>query len=77
MDRLLADLRAAARADRQRRLSKLQAALVREMPITPLVFPDEVFLVRGRLQGVESRQVADVRDRYSDVLAWRLAKPDD
>jgi len=77
MDRLLADLRAAAPADRERRFSDLQAALVREMPITPLVFPDEVFLVRGRLQGVESRQVADVRDRYSDVLAWRLAKPDE
>lgn len=77
MDRLLADLSAAAPSDRQRRFSEVQAALLREMPIIPLIFPDEVFLVRGTLQGVESRQVADVRDRYSDVLAWRLAKPDE
>lgn len=77
MDRLLADLRAAAPVDRQRLFSELQVTLLREMPITPLVFPDEVFLIRGTLQGVEARQVADVRDRYSDVLAWRLAKPDE
>lgn len=75
MDRLLEDLHGAAPDERPRRFAALQTALSREMPAIPLVFPDDVFLVRDEIQGVETRQVADARDRYSDVLAWRLAQP--
>jgi peptide/nickel transport system substrate-binding protein len=75
MDRLLEDLRGADPDERPRRFTAMQAALSREMPTIPLVFPDDVFLVRDEVQGVETRQVADARDRYSDVLAWRLAQP--
>ena len=75
MDRLLADFREADTDDRQDRSAALQATLLREMPIIPLVFPDEVFLTLDEVQGLEPRQVGDVRDRYSDVLAWRLARP--
>lgn len=75
MDRLLEDLRTAEPEDRLDRWASLQAALLREMPMIPLVYPDEVFVVRGDVQGVVPRQVGDARDRYSDVLAWRLARP--
>ena len=75
MDRLLADFREADWDDRLDRFTALQATLLREMPIIPLVFPDEVFLTLDEVQGLEPRQVGDVRDRYSDVLAWRLARP--
>ncbi|MDQ3447838.1 MAG: peptide ABC transporter substrate-binding protein [Chloroflexota bacterium] len=77
VDRLLADLRSADTSDRAERFAALQAVLLREMPAIPLAYPDQVFLVRGRLRGVEPRQVAEDRDRYSDVLAWRLARPDE
>ncbi len=77
IDQLLEDVRAADLDERRERFVALQAALVREMPLIPLVFPDEVFLVRGMLLGAEPRQVARARDRYSDVLAWRLARPDE
>ncbi|MDQ3408350.1 MAG: ABC transporter substrate-binding protein [Chloroflexota bacterium] len=77
VDRLLEDVRIADTAARPARVAALQVALLREMPIIPLVFPDEVFLVRGTLRGIEPRQVGEARDRYSDVLAWRLARPDE
>ncbi len=79
MDTLLSQARLEADdATRFDRFRALQADLGREMPIVPLVFPDQVFVVRSGLSGPATRQVAQPEDRYWDVLAWRFAsRPND
>jgi hypothetical protein len=74
MDRLLVAARTATdEPARSQRFRDLQAALAREMPIIPLVFPDEVMLVHGTLEGAAPRAVEETGDRYWDVLAWMFA----
>jgi len=50
----------------------LLAGLAERLPILPLVWSDEVVLVRG-VEGMTPRLLADPGDRFWDVLAWRLA----
>lgn len=79
MDRLLDDARRVAAPEiRAERSRALQATLAREMPLIPISFPDHLFLVREGVSGPTGRQIADLRERYWDVLAWRLASlPDE
>jgi ABC-type oligopeptide transport system substrate-binding subunit len=51
----------------------LQAALAREMPIIPLAFADELYLVRDPVVGPVARPVPDAGGRYWDVLTWDFA----
>lgn len=78
-DRLLREAaEATSEGERQERLRALQAALARELPVITICFPDVLFLVNDRLSGQSERQVSGVRDRYWDVLAWRLVpRPDE
>ncbi len=78
MDRLLDEARRVAEPEvRAERSRALQATLAREMPIIPITFPDHLFLVRDGVVGPTPRQIPDPRERYWDVLTWRLAsRPD-
>ena len=51
----------------------LQAALTRDLPLLPITFADELYVVRGNVRGPASRLVADRSGRFWDVLTWRLA----
>lgn len=51
----------------------LQAALTRDLPLLPIAFADELYVVRDRVVGPGGRLVADRSGRFWDVLTWRLA----
>lgn len=53
--------------------SKLQAALVGNPAMLPLFFQDDLIVVDSRLVGPTIQGLADLSDRYWDVLTWRLA----
>jgi peptide/nickel transport system substrate-binding protein len=53
--------------------SRLQAALVSNPPMLPLFFQDDLVVVDSRVDGPTIRSLADLSDRYWDVLTWRLA----
>jgi peptide/nickel transport system substrate-binding protein len=76
-DRTLDPLLEAARKpgtpdERMAAWKALLGALATRMPILPLVWNDDLMLVRG-LEGITPRLIAAPGDRYWDVLAWRLA----
>ena len=74
LDALLKAARLAAdRETRRARFSELQAALTRDVPMLPIVFPDQLYVVRDTVLGPAGRQVADRSARFWDVLTWRLA----
>lgn len=52
---------------------RLQAALVANPPMLPLFFQDDPIVLGPRVQGPSIRTLADLSDRYWDVLTWRLA----
>ena len=51
----------------------LQAALTRDLPLLPIAFADELYVVRDGVVGPGGRLVADRSGRFWDVLTWRLA----
>jgi peptide/nickel transport system substrate-binding protein len=62
--------------DRKARIgafSALQAALTRELPLLPIAFADDLYVVRDGVVGPGGRLVADRSGRFWDVLTWRLA----
>jgi peptide/nickel transport system substrate-binding protein len=62
--------------DRKARIgafAALQAALTRDLPLLPIAFADELYLVRDGVAGPAGRLVADRSGRFWDVLTWRLA----
>jgi ABC-type dipeptide transport system, periplasmic component len=74
LDKLLVAARAPGTPEaRAGAYSKLQVQLAKGRYLLPLAFPDEVTVVRDRLEGPAIRQVADPADRFWDVLTWRLA----
>ena len=74
LDPLLAAARApGSDAARRAAYAKLQAQLSAGRYLLPLAFADETVVVNERLSGPVVRQVADLSDRFWDVLTWRLA----
>lgn len=74
LDKLLAAARLGA--DRQARIQAfgdLQQILTRDLPLLPIVFADDLYVVRDRLSGPSPRLVSDRSERLWDVLTWRLA----
>ncbi len=53
--------------------SRLQAALVANPVMLPLFFQDDLVVADSRLVGPSIQGLADLSDRYWDVLTWRLA----
>jgi peptide/nickel transport system substrate-binding protein len=74
LDQLLAKARAPGTPEaRSIAYKALQQQLAKGRYILPLLFADEVAVVRDTVDGVAVRQVSDPSDRYWDVLTWRLA----
>jgi peptide/nickel transport system substrate-binding protein len=74
LDPLLATARApGSDAARRAAYAKLQAQLSAGRYLLPLGFADETVVVNERVSGPVVRQVADLSDRFWDVLTWRLA----
>lgn len=74
LDKLLAAARSGTdRAARARSFADLQAALTRDLPLLPIAFTQELYVVDARLSGPDPRLVADRSGRFWDVLTWRLA----
>jgi peptide/nickel transport system substrate-binding protein len=77
-DQTLDELLSAARApgtaqERLAAYAALQRQLASQRYILPLVFRDDVVVVRDTLQGLLPRPVGGPGDRFWDVLTWRLA----
>lgn len=77
-DSSLNGLLAAARAPgtqaaRKTAYTKLQTALVANPAMLPLFFQDDLVVDDSRVVGPAIQGLADLSDRYWDVLAWRLA----
>ena len=53
--------------------SNLERQLAKGRYVLPLAFADETVVVRDSVVGPSIRQVADLADRFWDVLTWRLA----
>jgi len=60
-------------AARKAAYSKLQGALAGNPVMLPLFFQDDLVVVDSRVVGPSIQGLADLSDRYWDVLAWRLA----
>jgi peptide/nickel transport system substrate-binding protein len=74
LDKLLAAARAPGSPDqRLAAYAALQKQLSSQLYVLPLVFRDEVVVLRGTLLGPASRPVGGPGDRFWDVLTWRLA----
>jgi peptide/nickel transport system substrate-binding protein len=74
LDKLLTAARLGVdRATRVAAFADLQTALTRDLPILPIAFADELYVVRSRLSGPSERLIADRSGRFWDVLTWRLA----
>ena len=74
LDRLLKAARLGS--DRQARVAAfaaLQEALTQDLPILPVAFVDELYVIRDGVAGPDPRLVADRSGRFWDVLTWRLA----
>lgn len=74
LDALLVKARAPG-SDEARRTAyrALQTLLAKREYLLPIAFRDELVVVRDTVIGPTSRLVGDPRDRYWDVLIWRLA----
>jgi peptide/nickel transport system substrate-binding protein len=74
LDTLLAAARAPGTPEARLAAYKaLQQQLAKGRYVLPLLFADEVAVVRDTVEGMAVRQVSDPSDRYWDVLTWRLA----
>jgi peptide/nickel transport system substrate-binding protein len=74
LDRLLAAARAPGSTDqRLAAYAALQRQLSSQLYMLPLVFREDVVVLRGTLQGPAPRPVGGPGDRFWDVLTWRLA----
>ena len=74
LDGLLVAARQPGELDARREAYRaLQAYLTERQYLLPVAFPDVVVVARDTLQGPTTHQVSDPRDRYWDVLTWRLA----
>jgi peptide/nickel transport system substrate-binding protein len=74
LDKLLAAARApGTAAARLAAYKALQAKLSASQYILPLVFRDEVIVLRDTVQGPVARPIGSPGDRFWDVLTWRLA----
>ena len=74
LDRLLKAARLGVdRAAREAAFAALQEALTTDLPILPVVFVHELYVVRDDVSGPGPRLVADRSGRFWDVLTWRLA----
>jgi peptide/nickel transport system substrate-binding protein len=62
-----------AQAARKAAYSKLQAALVANPAMLPLFFQNDLVVDDSRVVGPSIQGLADLSDRYWDVLTWRLA----
>jgi peptide/nickel transport system substrate-binding protein len=60
-------------AARKAAFSTLEAALVANPAMLPLFFQDDLVVVDSRVSGPAIQTLADLSDRFWDVLAWRLA----
>ncbi|MGH2465658.1 MAG: ABC transporter substrate-binding protein [Candidatus Limnocylindrales bacterium] len=60
-------------AARRTAFSKLEAALAGNPAMLPLFFEDDLVVVDSRVSGPSIQPLADLSDRFWDVLAWRLA----
>jgi peptide/nickel transport system substrate-binding protein len=70
---LVAARQPGTQAVRKAAFSKLEAALGANPPMLPLFFQDDLVVVDSRLSGPSIQTLADLSDRFWDVLAWRLA----
>jgi len=74
LDKLLAAARSGTdRASRVKAFADLQAALSRDLPLMPVAFTQELYVIDARLAGPDARLVAERSGRFWDVLTWRLA----
>jgi peptide/nickel transport system substrate-binding protein len=74
LDKLLIAARAPGGPEsRSAAYSALEKALSASMYILPLVFRDDVVVLRDTLQGPAPRPIGGPGDRFWDVLTWRLA----
>jgi peptide/nickel transport system substrate-binding protein len=74
LDKLLSAARSGTDRDtRTKAFADLQAALTRDLPLLPIAFTEDLYLVDARLAGPDERLVADRSGRFWDVLTWRLA----
>jgi peptide/nickel transport system substrate-binding protein len=74
LDRLLRSARLGVdRTHRTETLGALQAALTRDLPLLPIDFAEELYVVRGDVVGPSAKLVSDRSGRFWDVLTWRLA----
>ena len=60
-------------ANRQAAYRALQESLLSAQYVLPIAFRDEVVVARDVLRGPAPRPIGSVRDRFWDVLTWRLA----
>ena len=74
LDTLLEAARAPAASPEKQKAAwtALEKSLAASMPLLPLVWHDDVVVVRG-VNGITPRLIAGPGDRYWDVLSWRLA----
>jgi peptide/nickel transport system substrate-binding protein len=74
LDKLLAAARSGTdRAARIKAFAALQAALTRDLPLLPIAFTEDLYVVDERISGPGQRLVADRSGRFWDVLTWRLS----
>jgi peptide/nickel transport system substrate-binding protein len=74
LDELLTAARApGALETRVAAYAAIQARVAAQDYRLPLDFPDRVVVFRDTVEGPRIRQVSDLRDRFWDVLTWRLA----
>ncbi|HJW22127.1 MAG TPA: peptide ABC transporter substrate-binding protein [Candidatus Limnocylindrales bacterium] len=74
LDNLLVAARAPGSTEqRLAAYAALQQRLSSQLYVLPLVFREEVVVLRGTLQGPAPRPVGGPGDRFWDVLTWRLA----
>jgi len=74
LDRLLKAARLGIdREARTAAFAALQKALTEDLPILPVAFVNELYVVRAAVVGPGARLIADRPGRFWDVLTWRLA----
>jgi peptide/nickel transport system substrate-binding protein len=64
----------ASDAARQKRVSTLETALAKELPMLPVLFADYTYVVRNTVEGPEPTEISTPSDRFWDVITWRTAE---
>ena len=74
LDKLLAAARKpGSKARRVAAYKALQTALTRTRYVLPIVFRDEIVVLRNTVSGPTIRPISNGSERFWDVLTWRLA----